>query len=121
MKYNQNFRISQVTNRTLVIGVDIAKKTHYARAFDYRGIEFGKYIEFSATHEGFETFIKWANKLAIGQKLEKIIVGIEPTGHYWYTFAQAVIGGKMILVQVNPYHVKGSMEQSVNVKHFFTK
>jgi transposase len=38
MKYNQNFKISQITNNTLVIGVDIAKKKHYARAFDYRGI-----------------------------------------------------------------------------------
>ena len=26
MKYNQNFKIMQVTERTLVIGVDIAKK-----------------------------------------------------------------------------------------------
>jgi len=28
MKYNQNFKIMQVTERTLVIGVDIAKKVH---------------------------------------------------------------------------------------------
>ena len=33
MKYNQNSRIMQVTDITLVIGVDIAKKKHYARAF----------------------------------------------------------------------------------------
>ena len=30
MKYTQNYKISQVTETTLIIGVDIAKKKHYA-------------------------------------------------------------------------------------------
>jgi len=63
MKYNQNFRISQVTNQTLVVGVDIAKKVHYARAFDSRGIEFGKCFNFKVTREGFTSFIRWTQKL----------------------------------------------------------
>jgi hypothetical protein len=31
MKYNQNFRINQIDNGTLIVGVDIAKSKHYAR------------------------------------------------------------------------------------------
>jgi len=46
MKYSQNFKIKQVTEKTLVVGVDIAKNKHYARAFDWRGIELGKTINF---------------------------------------------------------------------------
>ena len=39
MNCTQNEKISQVTEETLVIGIDIASETHYARGFDWRGIE----------------------------------------------------------------------------------
>ena len=41
MNYNQNKKIAQITSQTLIIGVDIAKFKHVARAQDFRGIEFG--------------------------------------------------------------------------------
>lgn len=41
MKYNQNTKILQVTEETLIVGVDIASEIHYARAFDHRGVEIG--------------------------------------------------------------------------------
>lgn len=39
MNYNQNRKIMQVTEETLVVGMDIGSQWHYARAFDWRGIE----------------------------------------------------------------------------------
>lgn len=46
MKYKQlkkqNQRITRISDKTLVIGADIAKEIHVARAVDYRGIELGK-------------------------------------------------------------------------------
>ena len=39
MNYTQNRKIAQVTETTLVVGVDIGSQYHYARAFDWRGIE----------------------------------------------------------------------------------
>ena len=39
MNYTQNEKINQVTNNTMVIGVDIGSQTHYVRAFDNRGRE----------------------------------------------------------------------------------
>lgn len=39
MNYTQNRKIMQVTETTLVVGVDIGSQYHYARAFDWRGIE----------------------------------------------------------------------------------
>lgn len=35
MNFTQNEKISQVTNTTLVVGIDISSETHYARAFDW--------------------------------------------------------------------------------------
>lgn len=37
MNYTQNQKIEQVTESTLVLGVDIGSSEHYVRAFDYRG------------------------------------------------------------------------------------
>ena len=39
MSITQNEKISQVKNTTLVVGIDISSETHYARAFDWRGLE----------------------------------------------------------------------------------
>jgi len=117
MDYNQNYRISQVTEKTLIIGVDIAKKEHYARAFDYRGIEFGKVFKFKATSSGFEHFVGRISELKRDHKKDKVIIGIEPTGHYWFTFTQAVTRKGMLLVQVNPYHVKCSKELDDNTQN----
>ena len=53
MKYNQNSKIMQVTESTLIVGVDIAKKVHYARVFDWRGIELDKTKKFESNYIGF--------------------------------------------------------------------
>lgn len=97
-----------------MVGVDIAKKKHYARAFDWRGIELDKVISFKADSTGFSEFLNWINNVADKNNKTKIIVGIEPTGHYWYTFAQPVIEKGIMLVQVNPFHVKRSKELDDN-------
>lgn len=39
MNYTQNAKIEQVTDKTMVVGVDIESQLHYARAFDNRGRE----------------------------------------------------------------------------------
>lgn len=114
MKYKQNFKIMQITDKTLVIGVDIAKKVHYARAFDWRGIEVDKTINFKANSTGFLQFKEWVREVAKKTGKENIVVGFEPTGHYWYTFAQAIQEEGFMAVQVNPYHVKSSKELDDN-------
>ena len=44
MNYTQNEKIEQVTDSTMVVGVDIGSQIHYARAFDNRGRELTKRI-----------------------------------------------------------------------------
>ena len=61
MKSNtQNAKIEAITEKTLVLGIDVGSETHYARAFDYRGIEYSKKpFKFSNTEAGFVTFKEW--------------------------------------------------------------
>ena len=46
--------INQVTEKTLVIGIDVAKKKHFACAVDERGRVLQKSFPFTQTHDGFE-------------------------------------------------------------------
>ena len=61
MKSNtQNAKIEAITEKTLILGIDVGNETHYARAFDYRGIEYSrKPFKFSNTEAGFVTFKEW--------------------------------------------------------------
>jgi transposase len=114
MKYTQNLKIMQITPETLVVGVDIAKETHYARVFDYRGIELGKVFRFSNTFEGFVQFNNWIQGIMSQQQKQSCIVGLEPTGHYWFGLAHFLQEHQIKLVLVNPFHVKRSKELDDN-------
>ena len=61
-KFTQKEKLSQVRESSLVIGVDIASEKHYARAFDWRGMELGKVISFENDMRGFIRFAIWMNK-----------------------------------------------------------
>ena len=65
MKSNtQNAKIEAITENTLVLGIDIGSETHYARAFDYRGIEYSKKpFKFSNTEVGFMSFKAWIHDM----------------------------------------------------------
>jgi transposase len=115
MNLTQNDRLNQVTAETLVIGVDIGSQEHYARAFDWRGIEFTKRaFRFSNTRVGFLTFLRWLQELQGKCRKEEVIVGCETTGCYWLTFQKFLQDHGMKLVTVNPYSVKRSKELDDN-------
>ena len=115
MNYTQNERIEQVSNDTLVIGIDIGSQMHYARAFDNRGKELTKRVfSFKNDIEGFNSFDQWAEKIKTDNGKNKIMIGCEPTGHYWFAFAKYVTEHKKTLVMVNPFSVKKIKELDDN-------
>ena len=114
MKYSQNEKILQITGETLIVGVDVASETHYARALDYRGIELGKLIKIRNDAEGFLMFKTWIKELQQKHGKDAVMIGMEPTGHYWFNLAQYVKDCGMRIVLVNPFHVKRSKELDDN-------
>ena len=115
MNYTQNEKIAQVTEKSLIIGIDIGSESHYARAFNWRGIELGKKVfHFNDDVLGYQAFGQWISWHKEKFSLEKVIVGCEPTGHYWFNIARYVKGTGMTLVLVNPYHVKQIKELDDN-------
>ncbi|WP_347487749.1 IS110 family transposase [Desulfoscipio sp. XC116] len=114
MKRTQNEKIMQIRIETLVVGIDIGKETHYARAFDYRGIELGKLLKFSNTAEGFKLLDRWMQDICKQQGKSEIIAGFEPTGHYWFSLGDHLKRQGHKLAIVNPFHVKRTKELDDN-------
>ncbi|APB36667.1 IS110 family transposase [Heyndrickxia coagulans] len=97
------------------MGIDIAKRTHYACIVDDRGRVLQKSFSVPQAGNGFELF--YQRVLAAMKEHEKseVIVGIEPTGHYWLNLAYFLEERGIPLVMVNPMHVKRSKELDDNL------
>ncbi|MBC5638830.1 IS110 family transposase [Ornithinibacillus hominis] len=114
MNYTQNQKISQITPSTLIVGIDIAKDKHVARAQDDRGVEFGKRLIFENKMHGFQKLVNWAENLRKENDKNYVILGVEPTGHYWFSLAYFLVAKGYDFVVVNPMHVKKSKELDDN-------
>ena len=116
MKSNtQNKKIEAINEKTLVIGIDVGSETHYARAFDYRGIEYSKKaFKFGNNETGFEMFKAWILDIKEKHDKDKVVPGMEPTGHYWFNLGKFLQDNGMKPVLVNPHHVKKSKELDDN-------
>lgn len=114
MKQKQNQRITRISERTLVVGADIAKKIHVARAVDFRGIELGKDYVFHNDREGLTKLTAWMKELQHLHHKTEIVFGIEPTGHYWFPLAAFLETQGIKIVIVNPHHVNKSKELEDN-------
>lgn len=114
MNYTQNRKISQITSTTLIIGIDIAKDKHVARAQDDRGFEFGKRLVFENRIHGFQSLLEWMERHKKENGKTHVIFGVEPTGHYWLNLAYFLNAKGFDFVLVNPMHVKKSKELDDN-------
>ena len=114
MKRTQNEKILQIKNETLVVGIDIAKKFQFARAFDNRGLELGKLLRFENSAQGFANLDAWLQGIMQKHEMTEVIVGFEPTGHYWFNLGDHLVACGHKLAIVNPFHVKCARELDDN-------
>lgn len=87
MNSNTNEKINQVSENTLVIGIDIAKHKHFACAMDDPGRVLQKSFPILQSRIVFEAFYERLPALKAAHEKQKILVGFEPTGHYWMNLA----------------------------------
>jgi transposase len=116
MQDKQNQLIQRITDQHLVVGVDIAQQLHVARAVNYRGIVLGDPISFGNHEEGFNRLLQWIKQQLRTQNLSSIIVGMEPTGHYWLNLAKWLSDQQIEVVLVNPHLVKKNKENRDNTQ-----
>ena len=114
-KFDKNDKLTFISEDMLILGCDIGSETHYVRAIDTRGRELSKSVfSFSNTEEGFKSALDWALKLAAENGKHQIVMGLEPTGHYWFCVATWMVNNGVSVVQVNPYAVKQTKEVEDN-------
>ena len=114
-KFTKNEKLTFISDDMLILGCDIGSETHYVRAIDTRGRELSKSaFSFSNTLEGFQSAKDWAVKIAAANDKNQIVLGLEPTGHYWFCIATWMISNGISVVQVNPYAVKQTKELEDN-------
>lgn len=118
MKNRTSQRIEEITVGTLVVGVDVAKEVHWARFVDYRGSELAKAISFKNNRQGYEKIITRIHEIIklkmLKYPIDNVMIGMEPTGHYWKPLANHLTERKYRVVGVNPYHTKKSKELDDN-------
>ena len=114
-KFDKNAKISFISDDMLILGCDIGSDTHYARAIDSRGRELSKgAFSFPNSSEGFGNMKSWALELAARNDKRQIVLGLEPTGHYWYCTAAWMVANGISVVQVNPHAVRRTKEVEDN-------
>lgn len=114
LKERLNKKLQAITFSTLVAGIDIAKKNQWARFVDCRGIEHGKALNFENNKNGFEKILTFMYELCKDEGFKNVVIGMEPTGHYWKPLANYLIKKGLTVVLVNPYHTKKSQELDDN-------
>ncbi|MDL2272982.1 IS110 family transposase [Oscillospiraceae bacterium OttesenSCG-928-G22] len=109
-------RIERVTENTLIVGIDIAKRIHWAQITDSRGVPLCKPIKVENTADGFDFLSRKIGTIQSEQNLSKVMLGFEPSGHYWRTLAWYLKTEDICLLGVNPYHVKQLKELEDNAQ-----
>ena len=109
-------RITRITTATLIVGVDVAKEIHWARITDHRGIDLTKPFKVHNSIDGFENLLTKVEKLQVKHKCDHVIIGTEPSGHYWRALGWylKLHKSKPYLVGINPYHTKQAKELNDN-------
>ena len=102
-----------VKGQVLVVGVDVSKGNHFA-ALQRPGGMVVKVLKFANDRAGFERLSQevdhWVQKL----RVRRVVLGIEPTGHYWQALGYWWEENKGPVVLVNPLHTKRAKELEDN-------
>jgi len=99
-------KFTKIGEKTLIVGIDIGKETHYG-FMRTLSIEDFKAFTFKNTSEGFNTLLNRIVDFKKRHQIENVIVAFESTGNYWIPFANYMKNQKdYTLLQVNSKHTK---------------
>ena len=80
-------RRQRIRRATLVVGVDVGKAYNAMGFMNKEGKVLGSCAKIYNSREGFEQFLKMVEDLKARYGLKDVLIGMEPTGHYWRKLA----------------------------------
>jgi transposase len=113
MNKTKHRKLNRVKGNVLIVGVDASKSKHEAAIRLPDGVVL-KTISFTNDLDGFEKLEKEAQRCCERYNSRGVILGIEPTGHYWEALAYWWEEQSGTVVLVNPMHTKKSKELEDN-------
>lgn len=97
----------------LVVGVDIAKSEHVAAFWVKEKGVVGK-VKFKNDLGGFQRLVREIDRVCALMGIEKVVLGLEPTAHYWQALAYWWEDHRGTVVLVNPMNTKRAKELDDN-------
>jgi transposase len=86
--YNKQVeRRQRVRRTTLVVGVDIGSASNAVAYMNKEGKVLGSLAKMPNSRKGFEEFVRMTEDLKAKQGMKDVLIGLEPTGHYWRKLA----------------------------------
>ena len=86
--YNKQIaRRQRIKRTTLVIGMDIGNEFNAMCLMNKEGEVLGKYPRIYNTRKGFDYFAKVVEETKAKRGFGNVLIGMEPTGHYWRKIA----------------------------------
>jgi transposase len=83
----QQEKRKRIGNQTLIVGMDIGSEFNAACFMDKEGNVLGRYPTIYNSRKGFDYFQTMLVKTKRKHKLTDVLIGMEPTGHYWSKIA----------------------------------
>ncbi|MCL0060278.1 transposase [Dehalococcoidia bacterium] len=80
--FAENLRSSDL-EKVMIVPIEIGKSYHRALMADYFGTIFKQPFEFHSSHEGISFLHNTISRVSREQQAEKILLGLEATGHYY--------------------------------------
>ena len=77
---NQDEKLKLIQPGTIIIGVDVAKRSHWMQPIHFNGVTIGKAFQIKNTREGFESLVIKIERLKLENGCQQVLVGMEPTG-----------------------------------------
>ncbi len=86
--YNsQLIKRQRIKQTTLIVGMDIGSKFNAMVLMNKEGKVLGRYPKIFNSRKGFDYFLEVVEKKKEKHQLSEVLIGMEPTGHYWRKIA----------------------------------
>src|ERR1700691_1615683 len=80
-------RRQKISKSTMIVGMDIGSEFNAMALMNESGEVLGRYPKVNNSREGFEYFKKVIEEIKHRKGLKRVLIGMEPTGHYWRKIA----------------------------------
>lgn len=111
-------RRKRIDNKTLIIGVDIGKNLNALVLMDSKGNILKKLPKVYNSYSGYEWMMRQIKDTVRTHRFQKVLMGLEPTGHYWRKLSHKAQSEQMEVVFVKTTAVKfqRGLDQSSRAK-----